>query len=93
MVESLAGDAGCEGDITLRLGKDGRPFVTDNGNNILDCAFGLIEDPEALDDALKLIPGVVENGLFIGIADIGIIAGPHGVEVLSADDQDFEVEV
>ena len=93
MVESLAGDAGCNGEIKLRLGKDGRPFVTDNGNHILDCAFGQIEDPEALDDALKLIPGVVEIGLFIGIADVGIIAGPQGVEVLSSDDQDFDVEV
>lgn len=93
MVESLAADAGCEGDIKLRLSKDGKPFVTDNGNHILDCAFGQIEDPEALDDALKLIPGVVENGLFIGIADMGIIAGPQGVEVLSSDESDFEMEV
>jgi ribose 5-phosphate isomerase A len=93
MVESLAGDVGCNGDIKLRLGKDGKPFVTDNGNYILDCAFGQIEDPEALDDALKLIPGVVENGLFLGIADMGIIAGPQGVEILSADDADFDVEV
>ena len=93
MVESLAADAGCEGDIKLRLGHDGKPFVTDNGNHILDCSFGQIEDPEALDDALKLIPGVVENGLFIGIADMGIIAGPQGVEVLSSDESDFEMEV
>lgn len=93
MVESLAGDTGCNGEIKLRLGKDGRPFVTDNGNYILDCAFGQIEDPEGLDDALKLIPGVVENGLFLGIADIGIIAGPQGVEILSADDADFDVEI
>lgn len=93
MIESLAADAGCEGKITLRQGADGRPFVTDNGNHILDCAFKEIEDPEGLDDALKLIPGVVESGLFLGIADVGIIAGPQGVEVLSADDSDFEVEV
>ena len=93
MIDSLAGDAGCNGDITLRLKADGKPFVTDNGNHILDCAFGIIEDPEALDDVLKLIPGVVENGLFLGIADLGIIAGPKGVEVLSSTDGDFEVEV
>jgi ribose 5-phosphate isomerase A len=37
---------------------------------------------------LKLVPGVVENGLFIGIADLGIIAGPMGVEILSSDDDD-----
>jgi ribose 5-phosphate isomerase A len=93
MVESLAADAGCGGDIKLRLDKSGQPFVTDNGNLILDCAFGAIDDPEALDDALKLIPGVVENGLFLGLADVGIIAGPNGVEVLASDDSDFEVEV
>ena len=90
MIESLAADCGCEGAITLRQGGSGKPFVTDNGNYILDCSFGAIEDPEALDDALKLIPGVVENGLFIGIADLGIIAGPMGIEVLSNDDTDFE---
>lgn len=93
MIESLAADCGCEGPITLRKAADGRPFVTDNGNYILDCAFGIIDDPDALDDAMKLIPGVVENGLFIGIADIGIIAGPMGVEVLSNEDTDFSVEV
>ena len=93
MVESLAGDCGCEGDIKLRLGPDGKPFVTDNSNYILDCAFGEIEDPEALDDALKLIPGVVENGLFLGIADMAIIAGPLGVEVLASDEDDIEIEV
>jgi ribose 5-phosphate isomerase A len=45
-----------------------------------------------LDDALKLIPGVVESGLFLGIADVGLIAGPMGVEVLSAVDLDFDEE-
>lgn len=93
MIESLAADCGCEGPLTLRKTASGQPFVTDNGNYILDCAFELIEDPDALDDALKLVPGVVENGLFIGIADLGIIAGPMGVEVLSNEDPDFTVEV
>jgi ribose 5-phosphate isomerase A len=93
MIESLAADCGCEGPITLRKAKSGQPFVTDNGNYILDCAFGEIEEPDALDDALKLIPGVVESGLFIGIADIGIVAGPMGVEVLSNEDPDYSVEV
>ncbi len=93
MIESLAADAGCEGAITLRQSPGGKPFVTDNGNYIFDCAFGAIDDPEGLDDALKLIPGVVENGLFLGIADIGIIAGPEGIEVLSNEDPDFSVDV
>jgi len=85
MVEVLAADAGCEGDIKLRLATDGRPFETDSGNLILDCAFRQIADPEALEDALKLIPGVVESGLFLGIADAAIIAGPEGVVVLARD--------
>jgi len=85
MVAVLAAEAGCEGDITLRLGKDGQPFITDCGNWILDCAFGQIEDPEALDEALKLVPGVVENGLFLGIADSAIIAGPGGIVRLDRD--------
>lgn len=85
MVEVLAADAGCEGDIKLRLTTEGRPFETDSGNLILDCAFGQIADPEALEDALKLIPGVVESGLFLGIADAAVIAGPEGVVVLDRD--------
>lgn len=89
LVEQLAGDAGCTGSIVLRRKADGRVFVTDNGNYIFDCAFGEIGDPETLDDALKLVPGVVENGLFLGLADLGIIAGPEGVTVIAAADIDF----
>jgi len=88
MLAVLAGEAGCEGDIALRLGKDGKPFVSDEGHFILDCAFGQIEDPEALDEALKLVPGVVENGLFLGIADRAIIAGPGGIVTLDRDTTD-----
>jgi ribose 5-phosphate isomerase A len=85
MIEMLAADAGCRGDIKLRLGQDNQPFVTDGNNYIFDCAFGKIEDPESLDEALKFIPGVVENGLFLGIADAAIVAGPDGVAVLEAE--------
>lgn len=84
MIEMLAHDSGCTGEIKLRLDARGQPFVTDGGNVIFDCAFGRIEDPEALDEALKFIPGVVENGLFLGIADAAIIGGPDGVEVIEA---------
>ena len=48
--------------------QDGKPFLTDSGNVLFDCAFGRIDNPEALDQALKRVPGVVENGLFLGIA-------------------------
>ncbi len=93
LIAKLAADTGLDGEITLRRGTDGNPFVTDNGNHILDCAFGSIDDPEALDDALKLVPGLVESGLFLGIADVGIIAGPKGVEVLSGIEIDFEEDM
>lgn len=87
-IEVLAADAGCKGEIRQRMRADGQPFLTDSGNFILDCAFGGIPEPEALDEALKLIPGVVENGLFLGIADAAIVAGPGGVAMLERDETD-----
>src|SRR5580704_1619548 len=53
--------------IKMRTRPDGSPYITDNGNPILDCSFGRIEDPPALARALTNIPGVVEHGLFIGL--------------------------
>jgi len=50
-----------------------RPYMTDNGNHIIDCHMGPIENPEELEIELNLIPGVVENGLFINMADIAIV--------------------
>ena len=81
-VVEQAEDAGCIGAVSLRLGAGGMPFVTDGGNLILDCAFGTIPEPELLAEALILIPGVVEHGLFLGLADAAILAGAGGVEVL-----------
>jgi ribose 5-phosphate isomerase A len=85
LIEMLASDAGCRGSIVLRSGIDGQPFVTDGGNYIFDCAFGRIDKVELLDEALKAIPGVVESGLFLGIADTAFVAGPSGVEELHAE--------
>jgi ribose 5-phosphate isomerase A len=85
LIEALAADAGCRGRVELRLKADGQPFVTDSGNVIIDCAFGRIDEPEALDDALKMVPGVVESGLFLGLADAAIVAGPDGVVVFERD--------
>jgi len=90
MVEMLAADASCHGEITQRLNEDGTPFLTDGSNYIFDCDFRSIPDPEALDDALKMIPGVVENGLFIAIADVAIFASENGVRVIEADYDDEE---
>jgi ribose 5-phosphate isomerase A len=81
----VAADAGCSGEIRLRRGSDGEPFVTDSGNLLFDCLFGRIDNPEALDLALKSVPGVVENGLFLGIADAAIIAGADGISVIERD--------
>lgn len=85
MVTMLAADASCHGQVERRMNNDGTPFLTDSGNFILDCEFNSIPEPEALDDALKLIPGVVENGLFIGIADVAIFASENGVRLIEAD--------
>jgi ribose 5-phosphate isomerase A len=57
------------------------PFVTDNGNYILDCQFGAIEDPVALEKRIKLLSGVIDSGLFIGIADTLVIGLEDRVEI------------
>lgn len=84
MIEMLSADAGCQGDISLRLSGNGNPFRTDCGNYLVDCSFQHIHDPEALDEALKFVPGVVENGLFLGVADIVILGGVKGTNILKA---------
>lgn len=81
--ESLIRQGYPRADIRLRASAAGPAFLSDGGNFILDCALARIEDAPALDDALKQIPGVVETGLFIGMADTVILAGPAGVEILS----------
>ena len=82
LIEALASEAGCEGDIRLRPGQGDMPFVTDQGNLIVDCAFHKITEPEVLAFALKRIPGVVEHGLFLGLADMAIVAGADGVKAV-----------
>jgi ribose 5-phosphate isomerase A len=75
-------DLGCEP--TLRLGRDGSPFVTDNGNHMLDCRFASgMDDPGAVEDALRARAGVVESGLFLGMATAVVVAGSDGVRVLA----------
>jgi ribose 5-phosphate isomerase A len=69
-------------ETALRRGADGAPFVTDGGNYVIDCRFGAIADPAGLEARLKSLTGVVDNGLFIGLATEVIIAGSGGVEVL-----------
>jgi ribose 5-phosphate isomerase A len=71
---------GIGGVPTLRI-KDGGPLVTDDGLYILDCRFGPITDPVRLGAALKELLGVVEHGLFVGIASQAIVAGESGIDV------------
>ena len=72
------------GSPKLRLKADGSPFVTDNGNQILDCSFGEIADPAALARELNGVPGVVEHGLFIGLAKSAIVGRGNSVEEIQA---------
>jgi ribose 5-phosphate isomerase A len=65
--------------VELRV-QAGRPFVTDEGNHIFDCYFGLIDNPAELSQAIRARPGVVEHGLFLNIATQLIIATPTTVE-------------
>jgi ribose 5-phosphate isomerase A len=74
--------AGCPGPTTLRRTGDGHPFVTDGGHFLLDAALERIADPADLAARLVAIPGVAETGLFIGLADTAILAGPGGVRVV-----------
>jgi ribose 5-phosphate isomerase A len=62
--------------------KDGVTFVTDSGNHIYDVATGPMDDPAAVERALRAIPGVVETGLFLGRADVVLVAGASGVRRL-----------
>jgi len=66
----------------LRRDADGHPFHTDGGNLILDCGFGPIADPAALEHTLSGIVGVVETGLFIGMAHMALVADDDGLRKL-----------
>lgn len=56
------------------------PVITDNGNAIIDASFGLIQNPSELEVKLKMIPGVVETGLFVNLTDIAYLATSNAVE-------------
>lgn len=85
-IEKAAAKLGLSGDVTLRMTND-TPFVTDGGHLILDASFGRIPDTRALSYALHAIPGVVEHGLFLGMATAAIVAGADGIETLHATRQ------
>ncbi|CAM5207745.1 ribose 5-phosphate isomerase [Bosea thiooxidans] len=74
--------AGAAGELVLRRRPDGAILVTDGGHHILDAHLGAIERPELLAQALNVVPGVVEHGLFIGLAAGAILAGEGGLTIL-----------
>jgi len=67
---------------TLRCRPTGHPFYSDNGNLILDVAFGAIADPAWLDRTIKMLPGVVDHGLFLDMADLVIVGSETGIRLL-----------
>jgi ribose 5-phosphate isomerase A len=84
-VEAAAAAAGTPGPALLRRTENGHVFVTDAGHWILDVSLRRIGEPQALAERLAAIPGVVEHGLFIGLAQTAVIAGPDGVRVVERD--------
>ncbi len=73
------------GNPSLRLIKSKKPYVTDGGNYVLDCAFGPMADPKDVAHQLDHVIGAVEHGLFLGFARGAFIGGPDGVKVLRKD--------
>jgi len=81
IIQVLAGLGYNRVPVVVRM-RDGEPFKTDTGNLIYDCSLGVIGDVSLLALALSSITGVVEHGLFVGIASALILAGEAGVEVI-----------
>ena len=81
MAEAFA-KCGVSGQMVIRMGKDGHVFVTDGGHWIVDAHIGRIEDAPHLASLLRAIPGVVEHGLFVGLASTAVLAGGQGIRVI-----------
>jgi ribose 5-phosphate isomerase A len=81
-VEKLAADLGCPASAPLRRTQTGHAFVTDGGHWLIDAHLRRIADPSLLAERLSTIPGVLEHGLFIGLARTAIIAGAAGVRIV-----------
>jgi ribose 5-phosphate isomerase A len=88
LIEELLLGLDVQGRETALRMKDGEPFVTDEGNRILDLRLGRIGNPRQLSLVLNQIPGVVENGLFIDLCDTLILGHPDG----TAERRDFGQE-
>lgn len=81
-IESVAVEAGCPGPAPLRRTQDGHAFVTDGGHWLVDAQLQRIADAPTLATRLSAIPGVMEHGLFIGLARLAILAGPSGIRIV-----------
>lgn len=85
-IEKAFAECGVSGQMAVRKAeggdKDGHVFVTDGGHWIVDAQLGRIVDPPHLAKALSAIPGVVEHGLFIGLASSAVLAGGEGIRVI-----------
>ena len=75
-------ESGVSGQMVIRKGDDGHVFVTDGGHWIVDAHLGRIQDASRLAGFLSAIPGVVEHGLFVGLARTAILAGAQGIRVI-----------
>jgi len=75
-------ESGVSGQMGVRNAEDGHVFVTDGGHWIVDAHLGRIPDVPLLASLLSAIPGVVEHGLFVGLASTAILAGAHGIRVV-----------
>jgi ribose 5-phosphate isomerase A len=81
-VEAATAAAGCPGAAPIRKAANGHAFVTDGGHWLLDAQLQRIPDPKTLAARLSAVPGVMEHGLFIGLARAAIVAGPDGVRLV-----------
>jgi ribose 5-phosphate isomerase A len=81
-VEAAAAAAGCPGPAPIRKAPNGHAFVTDGGHWVLDAQLQRIPDPKTLAARLSAVPGVMEHGLFIGLAWTAIVADPDGVRLI-----------
>lgn len=75
----------------LRISGSGELFVTDNGNYIIDADFGILENPSELETALNEVPGVIENGIFVDMADEIFVGYENGCEIVENEQEFMEL--
>ncbi len=81
-IADVFAQSGVSGQMEVRKGRDGHVFVTDGDHWIVDAHLGRIADAPRLAGLLSLVPGVVEHGLFIGLAGTAVLAGAQGIRVV-----------